>query len=587
MLDAVDMFLEKRHELLSAGTESSDPNSEVLETARAFYVTCLKAFETPVNIKKAVREVVAELDVPLKEWLVKNSWEELFAYSFNLSYVNHFHNFFKINRYTTDADGTHFAIVRGRSFHRQMGEDHPSKATTEYLRQVLSSIGERGPSGEVISEVLKLDEAWKQRQALNGAPLAPQKIGDLSCGPLTAALWTRHFAQHGGNADTTLKAPDFGKVCADLVVAFVNATPVARPVYLVTLLVAHVLSYDFKLMPSRSKDKVRDICFSSGITVFKGAWLQAMSIMLSIKRPVIVKLKSYIDFETRLLPIITSRTWMEPEDMVASEHKISNFTVVLFPSSVMTIQQLECSRFGEGHLLLTNSFIENYVDIYKLETHPSCFRSPSGTIAMKHDKDLIGTNISVNQIAKTMVLPQFLGTEPIYYTSVVEDFINIATETTVVLRRVARLANAQHESLPDQNKTSSTWSKRALTGYADLARCLAQQYKFPGSPLSEEQFDDAFSVMDAIEAARDIKIEYDSEAVKQDLQRTMATNALFFRRACLPLCGSVDATPGHNDISHSAAHLGCNYGVSKLPEFHEAFGCTDGHRMSPLKECFR
>ncbi|KAK8758193.1 hypothetical protein V5799_004171 [Amblyomma americanum] len=587
MLDAADMFQEKRHALLSAGTESSDPNIEVLETARAYYVSCLKAFQGPVDIKKAVREVVAELEIPLRQWLVNNTWEELFAYSFNLSYINHFHNFFKINRYTTASEGTYFVIARAWSFHRIMGKDDPSNDTAEYLRRVLSSIGEYGPGDEVISEVVKFDEGWKDRQGLEGAPLSPKKIGDLSCGPFTAELWTKHFMEHGGTAETRVKASDFDKVCADLQGALVNATPVARCLHLVAVLSANVLSYDFKLIASRTNDTLRATCLNSGMRVFKEMWLRAMSMMFSIKRPVIDRFKSYTDFETRLLPIIASRTWMNLGDRTRSEGKIANFTVLLFPSSVMTVQELQCSRFGQGRLLVTNSFIENYVDIYKLETHPSCIGNSTKSLIVKNSKYLMGTEISVLHNKKIVVLPQFLGTEPIYYASVIEDFINIATVATLALRKFARLANERHESVPGQNNTSPSWSERSAAGYADIARCLSDRYKFPGSPLTEEQFDDAFSVIDAIEAARNIKIEYDEDAVKRDRRRAVATNALFFRRACLPLCGSVNATPGRNDLSHPAAHAGCNFGVAKLPEFHQAFSCRGRHRMLPLRDCFR
>ncbi|KAL1421958.1 hypothetical protein MTO96_003950 [Rhipicephalus appendiculatus] len=132
----------------------------------------------------------------------------------------------------------------------------------------------------------------------------------------------------------------------------------------------------------------------------------------------------------------------------------------------MSVQQLECSRFGQGDkslssLVLSDKFVKNIVNIYKVQMGPSS------------------------------------GAEPLFYVGDVEKFINIATVTTLVSSVGAKLASRRFADFPIIGVNQSAqrpWSDETLGKYKDISHCLAEGYKLPGdSDIKDVDFTTAYA----------------------------------------------------------------------------------------------
>ncbi|KAL1421959.1 hypothetical protein MTO96_003951 [Rhipicephalus appendiculatus] len=214
------------------------------------------------------------------EWIEETKWQNLFARCFNLSLKNHFHTVFKINLRNTE-NGSYYSVEMGLSFYRKMLRNVPSLETNEYLRRVLERIGEPAPRSEVVSELIQLDGIWASRINMKGAPTFPKSVAALLCGPFTTDVWGPRFAEHGAHNDTAVEANYFGLTCSFMEAVFLNASAEARPLYLLALVAAQVLTYDFQLaFFSRSKELLMDVCQNGALHLFGEMWLHAMSMFL-------------------------------------------------------------------------------------------------------------------------------------------------------------------------------------------------------------------------------------------------------------------------------------------------------------------
>ncbi|KAH6924131.1 hypothetical protein HPB50_012556 [Hyalomma asiaticum] len=587
-------FIARRHELLTSPFNSSEPNSHVVETAHAFYRSCLKMFNAPVVLKTALHELYTALNVSVKEWLRQTRWQKFFADSFELSLKNHFHSVFKINHYST-KNGSYYVLALGWSFYKHMRRSVPSLETNEYFRRVLEKIGDTPPPSDVVTELIQLDTTWDARAEMKGAPRSPTRVGDLSCGEFTADVWAARFAEHGAQSDTAVVAKNFGLTCSFMEAVLQNASAQARPLYLLALLSAHILTYDFQMaVSSRAEEPLMDVCQQGALHLFGEMWLHALSMSLSLKRPNVQDVKNFTNFGKRLQRVVDGRTWMSADDREKCAERLGGFRVTTFPDSVMSIHQLECSRFGQGdkslsRLVLSNTFIKNFVNIYKVEMSPSCLEDQRRAMSPNTLRVIVGTNIAVDLSKRSVIVPQFLGAEPLFYVGDVDKFINIGTLTTLVASPGARLAMRRFADFPviGVNESAQTqWSAQTLSRYENIQHCLTKGYKPHGKPLSETGFDEVLAIMDGIEVAKNTKNEFDDEDVRKDNRRRFATDALFFKRACLTLCASETADFDINEVEYNMAYAGCNYGVGRLERFHRAFGCGEKERMWAILKCF-
>ncbi|XP_070382883.1 uncharacterized protein [Dermacentor albipictus] len=594
MRDAKKQFTHRRHALLTSPFNSSEPNSEVLETAQAFYTSCLAMFGEAVELKTALNELYSALNVSVKKWLAETRWQRFFSDCFDLSLKNHFHSLFKVNRYSA-AEGPYFSVLLGRSFYQQMQHSEPVIRTKEYMRRVLEKIGEAAPSHKVIEEVITLDSAWQTRGAMKGAPTSPARVADVSCGPFTADTWGAKFAEHGASNDTAVRTAKFSLTCAFMEHVLLNSSSQARALYLLTLLAAHVLTYDFQLSISRSTQALMSICQRGARRVFREMWVHALSQMLSLKRPYVRDIRNYTDFGTRLRRVISERDWMSAEDREACLERVEGFQVTVFPDSAMSVQQLECSPFGQGdrsisRFSLSSTFIKNFVHVLKVQLSPSCLHSPHTSTPGRTLDAFLGTDIMLDLAKKTVIVPQFLGVEPLFYVGDVDRFINIATVTTLVASLGATIAKRPLKVSDVSGVSESTegqWSDETSGKYDDISRCLAAKYKLPGDKSGNEtKLDDVFAIMDGIRVAKITKDEFDEEDAETNERHLTATDALFFKRACLSLCASNKVDVHVTEHSFSKASAACNYGVGRMREFHSAFGCNEKDRMWTIMQCF-
>ncbi|KAH7974453.1 hypothetical protein HPB49_015695 [Dermacentor silvarum] len=591
MLEATEHFLRKRHDLLTSPYNSSEPNSNVLETAHAFYKSCLVMFEEAVDLKEVLNEIYSALNVSVKEWLAETRWQRFFAECFRLSFKNHFHNLFKVARYTT-AEGPYYYLGLGRSFYRHMKRSNPDLDTGEYMRQVVDKIRETAAQDNITKDVVALDTAWQTRRPMIGAPTSPARVADISCGPFTADVWGARFAEHGASNDTAVRAKNFDHTCAFLEDVLIKASSQVRPLYLLALLAAHVLTFDFQVSSAgRRNITLMDVCQHAAGHAFQDMWLRALSHMLSLKRPYVRDIRNYTDFGPRLRRVISERDWMNAEDRETCLARVDGFRVTVFPDSVMSIQQLACSRFGQGdtslsRFVLSSTFIKNLVHIYKVELGPSCILSPDTSMSRTTLDTMLDTEIQLNSAKKSVIVPQFLGVEPLFYVGDVDRYINIATVTTLVASLGASVARRPVKVSDVGDVTKGQWSGATSAKYGDISRCLAENYKLPREKsLSDAEFDNTFAIMDGIKVAKITKDEFDEEDVQKDERYLTATDALFFKRVCLSLCASHVRGSQLAEATFKIASAACNYGVGRLKEFHRAFGCTEKDRMWPIMQC--
>ncbi|KAH8030699.1 hypothetical protein HPB51_011486 [Rhipicephalus microplus] len=436
MADAKKQFIARRHELLVSPPKASEPNSPVLETAHVFYTSCLNLFEAPVVLTKALHDLFTALNVSVNEWLDETRWQMLFARCFNLSLKNHFHTVFKINLRRM-VNGSYYSLEMGLSFYRKMLRSVPSFETNEYFRRVLEKIGKTAPRSEVVSELIQMDNIWPSRTDMKGAPTFPETVAALSCGPFTADVWGPRFAEHGALNDTAVEANYFGRTCAFMEAVFLNASTQARPLYLLALMAAQVLTLDFQLaFVSRSKELLMNVCLNGALHLFGEMWLHAMSMFLSLKRPSVNDIRNFTNFSGRLQRVVLEREWMTHDDRVMCANRLNGYLVFTFPDSAMSVQSLQCSRFGQGdkslsYKLLTDTFVKNVVNIYKVQLSPSCLLNEKTNIPVRIQEAMLGTDIAIDISKRTIIIPQFLGAEPLFYVGNVEKFINIATSSTL------------------------------------------------------------------------------------------------------------------------------------------------------------
>ncbi|KAL3218812.1 hypothetical protein MRX96_031349 [Rhipicephalus microplus] len=510
MADAKKQFIARRHELLVSPPKASEPNSPVLETAHVFYTSCLNMFEAPVVLTKALHDLFTALNVSVNEWLDETKWQMLFARCFNLSLKNHFHTVFKINLRHT-ANGSYYSLEMGLSFYRKMLRSVPSFESNEYFRRVLEKIGETAPRSEVVSELIQMDNIWASRTDMKGAPTFPKTVAALSCGPFTANVWGPRFAEHGALNDTAVEANYFGRTCAFMEAVFLNASTQARPLYLLALMAAQVLTFDFQLaFVSRSKELLMDVCLNGALHLFGEMWLHAMSMFLSLKRPSVNDIRNFTNFSGRLQRVVLEREWMTHDDRVMCANRLSGYQVFTFPDSAMSVQSLECSRFGQGdkslsYKVLSDTFVKNVVNIYKVQLSPSCLRNKKTDIPARMQDAMLGTDIVIDISKKSIIIPQFLGAQPLFYVGNVEKFINIATVTTLVTSLGAKLASrrfANFSVIGVNQSDQRPWSDETLGKYKGVSHCLTEGYKIPGKPLSDIAIDDVFSIMNGIEVAK-------------------------------------------------------------------------------------
>ncbi|KAL3218802.1 hypothetical protein MRX96_031339 [Rhipicephalus microplus] len=535
MADAKKQFTARRHELLVSPPKASEPNSPVLETAHVFYTSCLNMFEAPVVLTKALHDLFAALNVSVNEWLDETKWQTLFARCFNLSLKNHFHTVFKINLRHT-ANGSYYSLEMGLSFYRKMMRSVPSFETNEYFRRVLEKIGKIAPRSEVLSELIQMDNIWASRTDMKGAPTFPKTVAALSCGPFTADVWGPRFAEHGALNDTAVEANYFGRTCAFMEAVFLNASTQARPLYLLALMAAQVLTFDFQLaFVSRSKELLMDVCLNGALHLFGEMWLRAMSMLLSLKRPSVKNIRNFTNFSGRLERVVLEREWMTHDDRVMCANRLSGYKVFTFPDSAMSVQSLECSRFGQGdkslsYKVLSDTFVKNVVNIYKVQLSPSCLLNKKTDIPARMQDAMLGTDIVIDISKRSIIIPQFLGAQPLFYVGNVEKFINIATVTTLVTSLGAKLASrrfANFSVIGVNQSAQRPWSDETLEKYKGVSDCLAEGYKMPDRGDS------------------DIK-----------------------------------------DVDFATAYAACNYAVGRLEQFHQAFDCTHEHRMWAIRQCF-
>ncbi|XP_077531001.1 endothelin-converting enzyme 2-like [Haemaphysalis longicornis] len=586
MADAARNFLDDRDDRLELEYLSAEPGTDVLRTASGFYSSCLAALRFGMN-RTAIDTLLKDLHVTVGDWLKETSWREFFLHVVRLSVANHFDTLFKLNTYVTD-NGVMYELSRGRPFHARLGSKKSTKATESFLEQVVGNVSGVKVDGDFIAELVSLDKSWNQRTALPGAAPSPRTIGNLSCGLFERDIWSEAFERHAIASGALVSAPQFGLTCADLHAVLVNKTSVARPVYLMALLSSHVLSYEFEALGSRFETTYRRICDDLAPRVFGRTWVNALSLMFSIRERGLRKMDEYVRLQLLAVrDVVSSRTWMSTADRKAAEVLVGNFTVLRFPGEAISDAILGCSRFGQGEhtsssFVSRSDFAHNLVRLYAISLHPSCPRGPPNSYDELHLKVMLGTDIHVAE--KTIMLPQFLGTPPVFYSDLEgDDFLNIATVAVLVGKRVSRFATRQYA----RNANLSAWSQETTDAYANFTSCSKKRYAPGEKALTASQFDDAFSVADAISAAMRTKLQLDARQRTEISEHKAAANALFLKRACMVLCGSHYAPPPEpTEVDFGASYAGCNIGVSRLPEFHEAFSCPDGSPMRSLGECF-
>lgn len=586
MIDAERNFSLTLHQVLMKKYETGN-HQELLTASSVFYRSCLAFLANKVDVKNATEELFKALNIVVSEWLAKTDPVWFFAKILHLSLVNRFHTLLSIGILRSETKNMTVLVERTQPLY--------ALANPEYgvaLREVLKIISTEQASDPVIDEVLQLD---KSRQNVTLGLDEIEKVGlePTSCPTFKAALWTATLEQDMGiNESISARVMNYDSICDDLEQALVYTHTAARPLYLLLLVSADVLRYDFKLYAGRSEQVVRDVCYRATADVFGVLWLHLMSRFLRVSESVEQLVDVYEGYARAYMKnVVHTRKWMGEEDRNATLAKIGKIRVARFYSGIIEKQGMDC--FGKKPVDPTG-FVSNMVLLRTVQDVKNCtFFAQNGSEARIRLK-LLDNTVSIEKEALTVVLPHFFAVPPMLYRHVEDDkFINIAVAGTHLARGMFSLIDRTSSSTPpggvvsNETRVTGGWSFGTLSSFSAIQRCYDRATKFKGfhEPLTDAQFDEVFNVVDAVRVGYAGKSEFSPELVTKDKQRVRASDAMFFKRVCLSLCTHRDAPPNANTPSFATAYASCLFAVASLPQFAKAFRCKSSDAMGHIGRC--
>ncbi|XP_077529283.1 uncharacterized protein LOC144141614 [Haemaphysalis longicornis] len=561
--------------------------SQLLNASSVFYGSCLTFLANKVDVKSATEELFKALNIVVSEWLATTDPVWFFAKILHLSLVNRFHTLLSIGILRSESKNITILVERTKPLY--------ALAIPEYdvaLREVLKTISKEQASNPVIDEVLQLDKS-RQNETIGLTEIKEVGLKHTSCPTFTAALWTATLQQDMGiNGSISARVMNYDSICDDLEQALVYTDTAARPLYLLLLVSADVLRYDFKLHADRSEQVVREVCYRATADAFGVLWLHLMSRFLQVSESVEELVDVYEGYARAYMKkVVHGRKWMGEADRNATLAKIEKIRVARFYSGIIEQPDLDCF---EKKPVMSTGFLSNMVRVRTVQDVKNCAFLPPNSTEARIRLKLLDNTIAIERDALTVVLPHFFAVPPVFYRRVEDDkFINIAVAGTHLARRMLSLVDRTSSSTPpsgvvsNETRVTGGWSFGTLANFSAIQRCYDRVTKFKGfhEPLTDAQFDEVFNVVDAVRVGYAGKSEFSPEVVTKDKKRVRASDAMFFKRVCLSLCTHRDAPPNANSPSFATAYASCLFAVARLPQFAKAFGCKSSDAMWHIKRC--
>lgn len=567
---------------------------ELRQGAALFYRSCLTFLAQQTDIAAAAQELFKALNLSVSKWLAETSYKHFFHSVLYLSLVSRFPTLLSIDATISETNKT-LQIRRWPPFHalvRPMYHDQLS----EYMRNAVKVIGKEQASDVVIKEVLSLDITRAKRAILDDT--SEQRLDDTRCRGFAAKFWRKVLEKDLSlpeQVTITIVQPD--AICKDLNAVLVNTRSVARPVYILSLVVGHILKYDYELSKNRAAEAINNVCYMATAEAHEDIWLHLMSSFLYINKEIEVAFDAYINFIAASMKIaVRSRSWMSERDRSATLGKLSRIHTSRFYGADMTEQAVECYSSKQ---IKVDGFVSNMVALRTRDVK-KCLFVPGINISGYNDRRiLMGRGIFTDPVSLRVYVPASFAVAPLYYRRVNGDkFVNIAVVVMHMARKVLALLDRKTFNpamttaggiAPADNKTTdagSHWNVSTLANYSSMQRCYSRVSRSFHEHLRDDQFDDAFSVVEAMRLAHDAKCAYDRRIVAKKKPRVRSSDAVFFKRACLSLCTSRNASRDDtNTLDFATAYASCLFGVASLPQFAEAFGCKPGDPMWTINSC--
>ncbi|KAH6923985.1 hypothetical protein HPB50_010121 [Hyalomma asiaticum] len=582
-VDAARNFSEIRHVALSRGRDGGVAERR----ASLFYRSCLAFFGHAVDLAAVADSLFKELNVPAAAWLKETSPEGFFADVVRLSFVHGFHSLFDITSWK-EGNETRYAIDEQPSFAQMLGEHGVGNAEMRrYLNVLLDAVFTEGNVSETtFEEVVSLDSR-RSRNQHNEEPKR-SRVDELVCGRFSGQAWVEALSRRASvkvNGNAPVETRRFDAVCDDLKVVLVHTASAARPLYLMALLVAHVVRYDYRLSgPRRTARSLKESCYEETSGVFGSTWPPLLTRLLSVSQKTRTTIDGYFAYALKdSREKVLSRKWMTRADALTTAKMLVNVSMLRFPDGSHS-EPCAWNSDGNGSLVLTPSdFVRNKVALQHrgYAGWSNCERISSGRARLLHL--LRGTAMVFERTTKTLVVPHAYALPPLYYPQLREEYINLAVLVVLMARRILGFT---YTSRRTNDSGDNSWSQETLVRNRKVHDCYTRRSPTFHGELSDQQFDVASVATDAIELAYSHKVRLDPSPVTLSRQRTSATSALFFRRACLTLCKSANLGDDAYEPDQVTLHAACLLGVAGVPQFYEVFACAKDDRMTRLRQCF-
>ncbi|KAK8774253.1 hypothetical protein V5799_011212 [Amblyomma americanum] len=577
MAEVAHNFSETRHAALVRERQEG----AVERAASLLYRSCLDFYGRPADLVAAARSLFKELDISPQSWMKETTPEAFFADILRLSFVYRFNSLFKITSRTTRNE-THYIIDRPPSFAQRTGADHANVDTLrQYLRSLLVAAAHENVTSSVLEQVAILDSERSRNTSTEASRQG--KLAELTCGSLSGPTWVDVLAQLRAVPDVAfVEARQFGAICKDLTLVLVETTSAARPLYLMALLLAHVVRYDHKL--SEPEGGLRALCLKETSTVFGSAWLPLLTRLLSVSEESQWEIDGYFgSMHKGAKEQVLAREWMTREDRMVLANKLDTVGMALFPPGTSLGDHWElCFQRNASLVLTATDFVRNKVFLQTRNDDGVSCENTLDADWTRHQDLLQGTSLVVDSASTTLIVPHAFGVPPLFYPGLEEKYINLAVLGIAMAQHILGVASSVAEFNDSADARGYPWSQETMARYKRIQNCYASLSPPFHGQLLGFQFDGAFLAPDAFELSYSEKSRLDPPSVAASPQRARATSALFFKRACLPLCKARDA-PG--ELDEATLHAACLLGVSNVPRFSEVFECQDGDRMGSIREC--
>ncbi|KAL3183547.1 hypothetical protein MRX96_033655 [Rhipicephalus microplus] len=546
MTDAAQDFSETLHEALSRAYLHGE-NHELMQNAAIFYNSCLTYLEKDARIKATTDELFEALNISVSKWLIRDDPMQFFRDVLRLSLVHRFHTLLAFS-VIEDSGIVSLKVTRWYPLHNFIPPGHMDRLK-EYVSRFITVVGKDKASDAVVEEILILD---KNREIFTNANDSEQRLQDAECETFPAKTWIEVLRQELSLTENVpIIVSGMYTLCKELNEVLVQAKLVARALYMLALVSRSVLSVDHVQNEDRDAYSVRHKCYVEMQFAFEDTWLHLLSGILNVTKGVEEVVDAYMaTTRERLKSRVAAWTWMAEEDRRAAIKQLNKIHLVRFYGASLKKKAVLCNS---GKKVTPTDFVSNVVNLYVRDIKNCLLPSVDSRADLGLKQLLLGTDLAAHR--SIIVVPPTFTVPPWYYRHVEDDkYINIAMFVTHLAHRV--LSSAIFGRLAD----TYGWSNATLANYFRIQDCYARHSASLHTKLNDTQFAHAFSVMESLRVAYEVKRHYDRD---------------------------LDTTPFDlHTTDFETAYASCILAAANAPTFIDIFGCDAGDTMTVISSCY-